>query len=66
MSGWHEVWHVTVLAASIFGGASVAVVLLAPLVFESPPEGLAAARPYLLGLGAFAALLLAAEWLGVH
>ncbi len=66
MSGPHEVWHVTVLAASLFGGAGVAVVLLAPLVFDAPPEGLARARPYLLGLGGFAALLLVAEWLGVH
>ncbi len=66
MSGWHEVWHVTVLASSLFGGAAVALVLLAPLVFDSPPEGLVRARPYLVGLGAFAALLLAAEWLGVH
>ncbi len=66
MSGWHEVWHVTVLMASLFGGAAVALVLLAPLVFDSPPEGLVRARPYLVGLGAFAALLLAAEWLGVH
>lgn len=66
MTGWHEIWHVTVLGASLFGGASVAVVLLAPLVFDSPPEGLARARPYLLGLGGFAALLVGAEWLGVH
>ncbi len=66
MTGWHEVWHVTVLAASLFGGAAVALVLLSPLVFDAPPEGLVRARPFLLGLGGFAALLLAAEWLGVH
>ncbi|HEX2294521.1 MAG TPA: hypothetical protein VHN37_04355 [Actinomycetota bacterium] len=66
MSGPHEIWHVAVLAASLLGGAAVAVVVLAPLVFEPPPEGLARARPYLLGLGGVAAVLLAAEWLGVH
>lgn len=66
MTGWHEVWHVTVLATSLFGGAAVALVALAPLVFDAPPEGLVRARPYLLGLGAFAGILLAAEWLGVH
>lgn len=66
MTSWHQVWHVTVLAVSLFGGAAVALVLLAPLVFDTPPEGFARARPYLLGLGAVAALLLAAEWLGVH
>ena len=66
MSSWHEVWHVAVLATSLFGGAAVALVVLAPLVFDPPPEGFVRARPYLVGLGAFAALLLAAEWLGVH
>lgn len=66
MTGWHEVWHVSVLAVSLFGGAAVAVVALAPLVFDAPPEGLARARPYLLGLGGLAVVLLTAEWLGVH
>ena len=66
MSSWHEVWHVTVLATSLFGGAAVALVALAPLVFDAPPEGLVRARPYLLGLGLLAAILLAVEWLGVH
>ncbi len=56
----------TVLAVSLLGGAAVAVVVLAPVVFDAPPEGLVRARPYLLGLGALAAVLLAAEWLGVH
>ena len=63
---WHEVWHVTVLAAALFGGASVALVLLAPVVFDSAPEGFVRARPYLLGLGGLAAVLLAVEWLAVH
>jgi hypothetical protein len=66
LTGWHEVWHVTVLAASLFGGAAVALVLLAPVVFDAPPEGFVRVRPYLLGLGGAAAVLLAAEWLGVH
>lgn len=66
MTGWHQAWHVTVLAASLFGGAAVALVVLAPVVFDTPPEGFVRARPYLLGLGGLAALLLAAEWLGVH
>ncbi len=66
MSGWHEAWHVTVLAASLFGGAVLVLVALAPLVFDSAPEGFVRARPYLLGVAALAALLLAAEWLVVH
>jgi hypothetical protein len=66
LTGWHEVWHVVVLVSSLFGAAAVAVVVLAPAVFETPPEGLVRARPYLLGLGGLAALLLVAEWQGVH
>ena len=66
MTGWHQVWHVSVLAVSLFGAAAVALVLLAPIVFDSPPEGFVRARPYLLALGGLAALLLAVEWLGVH
>lgn len=66
MTGWHEVWHVAVLAASLMGGAAAALVALAPLVFESPPEGFVRARPYLVGLGGLAAILLLVEWLGVH
>ena len=65
MSG-HEIWHVVVLASTLFAAAGLAIVLLAPLVFESPPPGLTRARPLVLGLVVAAALLLAAEWLGVH
>ncbi len=66
MSEPHELWHVTVLVASLFGGAAVALVALAPLVFDEPPEGFVRARPYLLAAGGFAAVLLGVEWLGVH
>lgn len=66
MSGWHEIWHVTVLVTSLFGGAALALVALAPLVFESAPEGFARVRPYLIALGGVAGILLLVEWLGVH
>ncbi|MDQ3916353.1 MAG: hypothetical protein M3323_13665 [Actinomycetota bacterium] len=66
MTGWHQVWHVSVLAVSLLGGAAVAVLALSALAFDSPPQGLLRARPYLLGLGGAAAGLLAVEWLGVH
>jgi hypothetical protein len=66
LRGWHQVWHVTVLAVSLLGGGAVAVLALASLAFDSPPQGLVRARPYLLALGGFAAFLLAVEWLGVH
>ena len=65
MSG-HEIWHVIVLASTLFGAAGLAILLLAPLVFESPPPGLAKGRPLVLGLVGAAVALVMAEWLGVH
>lgn len=66
MSSWHEIWHVTVLAASLLGGAALALVALAPLIFDSAPEGFVRARPFLIALGGVAGILLLVEWLGVH
>ena len=65
MSG-HELWHVTVLAVTLMAGAGLAIVLLAPVVFESVPEGVKKARPFALACGLLAVVLLIAEWLGVH
>lgn len=65
MSG-HEIWHVIVLASTLFGAAGLLILLLTPLVFESPPEGLARARPIVIALIGAAAVLVAVEWLGVH
>lgn len=65
MSG-HELWHITVLTVTLLAGAALAIVLLAPLVFESVPEGVKRARPFALALGLVALVLLVAEWLGVH
>jgi hypothetical protein len=62
----HEVWHIVVLAAALFGAAGAAILLLAPLVFEVPPAGLERYRPALLtGIGA-AAVLIVLEWTVVH
>lgn len=66
MTGWHQVWHVSVLTVTLFGVAALAIVLLSPVVFDRPPEGLVRARPYLVGFASLAGVLLAAEWLGVH
>lgn len=62
----HEVWHVVVLAATLFAGAGVAIMLLAPLVFERAPEGVKKARPYVLVAAVAAGVLLLLEWQGVH
>lgn len=63
---WHEAWHVLVLSSALFGAAGLAILLLAPLVFDSPPPGLVRARPLVLALIGLAAVLLGLEWLAVH
>jgi hypothetical protein len=62
----HELWHVVVLASTLFGGAGALILVVAPLVFDSPPEGLARARPLVLGLILLAVAVFLAEWLVVH
>jgi hypothetical protein len=47
---------------TLMAGAAVALVLLGPLVFESPPPGLTKARPALLAFAGVTVLLLVLEW----
>lgn len=62
----HELWHVTVLTSTLLAAAGLAIVLLAPLVFDPPPPGLLGARPLVLGLAVVAATLLVTEWTAIH
>jgi hypothetical protein len=62
----HDLWHLVVLGSTLMGAAGLAILALAPLIFEEPPPGLERAKPLVAGLVALAAVLLAAEWLGVH
>ncbi|MBA2273616.1 MAG: hypothetical protein H0W21_06915 [Actinobacteria bacterium] len=62
----HELWHVTVLASTLFAAAGLALVLLAPLAFDPPPPGLIGARPLVFALAGMAAILLVAEWTAIH
>lgn len=55
-----------VLVTTLFGGAAGLLLLLTPLLFESPPEGLARSRPLLVALVALAGLVFGLEWLVVH
>lgn len=55
-----------VLTSTLFGAAGLAILLLGPLVFDSPPPGLTKARPVIVGLIVVAALALVLEWRGVH
>jgi hypothetical protein len=63
---WHEVWHVTVLTSTLLGAAGGLLLLIAPLVFGTTPEGLKRGRPWVVGLVMLALVLLAIEWLIVH
>ncbi|MGH2734315.1 MAG: hypothetical protein ACRDKZ_01945 [Actinomycetota bacterium] len=51
---------------ALFGTAGLAIVALAPLLFESPPPGLARYRPAIASVIVVALALLAVEWLVVH
>ena len=62
----HQVWHIVVLAAALFGAAGGAILLLAPLVFDRPPPGLVRLRPLIVTLIGVAVLLVVAEWTIVH
>jgi hypothetical protein len=62
----HEIWHVTVLATTLLGAAGVLLLVLAPILFEETPAGLARARPLVIGLVLLAAVVLILEWVAVH
>lgn len=63
---WHELWHVAVLASTLLGAAGALVLLLAPLLFEETPAGVARARPLVVALEGVAAVILVMEWVAVH
>jgi hypothetical protein len=64
--GSHRVWHVIVLAGTLFGSAGALMLMLAPVLFDEVPKGFARARPVVVGLVVAAGLLLLWEWQVVH
>lgn len=62
----HGLWHAVVLGSTLFAAAGIAIVLLAPLIFEEPGTPLERARPAVLGLAGAAVVLLLVEWLLAH
>jgi hypothetical protein len=62
----HQIWHLVVLGSTLFAAAAVAILVLAPLVFDGTPPELARRRPLLLGLIGLATVLLAGEWMFAH
>ena len=61
-----RVWDVAVLVTTLLALAGVAIVALAPFLFEAPPRGLVRARPIVFALVGLAGALLLVEWLVVH
>ena len=57
---------VAVLVTTLVALAGVAILSLAPLLFDAPPPGLAKARPFVLALTGAALALLVLEWFVVH
>lgn len=62
----HEVWHIIILAATLFAAAGAAILLLAPLVFDRPPAGMVKYRPALVVAIGAAIVLVILEWTVVH
>lgn len=62
----HVLWHLLVLGTTLLAAAGGAIVLLAPLAFDQPPEGLQRAKPYIAVVVVAAVLLICLEWLAIH
>lgn len=62
----HDLWHLVVLGATLFGAAGLAILVLMPLLFEDAGDAMSRYRPLAIGGVALAGFLLVVEWLGVH
>jgi hypothetical protein len=61
-----KAWHVILLVLTLFGVASLTIVLLGPLVLDPPPPSLVRAKPLLVGVALAAVLGLILEWKVIH
>jgi hypothetical protein len=67
MEGTAEtLWHIFLLVVTLGAVAAAAILALVPLAFESPPEGLTRARPWLLGLIGLTLVVYLLEWQVLH
>ena len=62
----HELWHVFLLALTLFAAAGLAALALLWLGFDEPVGRIVGVKPLVWALLAVAALLLVVEWVGVH
>ncbi len=56
--------HVVILTVALLGGGGLAILVLAPLVFDDSPPGLRRARPFIVGVALLAVVLIVTEWVG--
>ena len=54
------------LGSTLFAAAGLAILAIAPLIWDEVPDGLTKVKPSILGLVGLAGALLGLEWLGVH
>jgi hypothetical protein len=59
-------WHLFLLVLTLASVAAVAILVVVPLAFDRPPDGLARARPWLLALIAVTLGLYVLEWRVLH
>lgn len=62
----HELWHVLLLASTLFAAAGIALLTVFWLAFDEPPAPSTTVRPVVWGVVAVVAILLVVEWVGVH
>jgi hypothetical protein len=62
----HTLWHVFVLASALLAGAATLILLLGPVMFETPPLGPGRARLLALGLVGLGISVVLVEWQVVH
>ncbi len=62
----HEIWHVLLLASTLFAAAGIALLTLFWFAFDEPPAPGTMVRPLVWGVVAVVAILLVVEWVGVH
>jgi phosphatidylserine synthase len=61
-----DVWDAIVWVLSLFAAGGLAILMLSPLVFETPQSLLSRARTGILLLVTLAVLALLAEWFVLH
>ena len=65
-AAWEEIWGAFVLVLTLSSAGLVALLVLAPLIFETPPPGLVKARRGIVVLVGLTVVLLVLEYVVFH